>query len=191
KAQTGRLMQPKTSTLKRWQFAAAVLLPVVLALVITAATVLGFVFWSTANIDERALERQSAMFEQIIEASRTRLEHELASVAVRDDTVINTRLTFDFAWADRNLGRWMHEFLGHNRIVVLDTLAQPLYMAVDGVSVDPRTYRSISSPVQQLVTRVRAAAPPTVVPGTRPRSVSASDFAVVEGQPAIVSVMAI
>ena len=191
KAQTGRLMQPKTSTLKRWQFSAAVLLPVVLALVITAATVLGFVFWSTANIDERALERQSAMFEQIIEASRTRLEHELASVAVRDDTVVNTRLTFNFTWVDRNLGRWMHEFFGHNRIVVLDALAQPLYMAVDGVSVPPQTYRGISSPVQQLVNRVRAAAPPTVVPGTRPRSVSASDFAVVEGQPAIVSVMAI
>ena len=184
-------MQPKTSTLERWQFSAAVLLPVVLALVITAAAVLGFVFWSTANIDERALERQNAMVAQVIEAHRTQLEHELASVAVSDETVVNTRLMFNFNWADRNLGKWMHEFFGHNRIVVLDALAQPLYMMQDGVSVPPETYRGISSPVQQLVNRVRAATPPTIVPGTQPRPVSVSDFAVVEGQPAIVSVMTI
>jgi diguanylate cyclase (GGDEF)-like protein len=184
-------MQPKTSTLERWQFSAAVLLPVVLALVITAAAVLGFVFWSTANIDERALERQSAMFRQVIEARRTQLEHELASVAVRDDTVVNTRLMFNFNWVDRNLGKWMHEFFGHNRIVVLDALAQPLYMMEDGVSVDQRAYHDIASPVQQLVNRVRAVAPPTIVPSTQPRPVSISDFAVVEGQPAIVSVMTI
>jgi len=191
KAQTGRLMQRKTSTLERWQFSAAVLLPVVLALVITATAVLGFIFWSTANIDERALERQNAMFAQLIEARRTRLEHELASVAVSDETVVNTRLMFNFNWADRNLGRWMHEFFGHNRIVVLDALAQPLYMMQDGVSVPPQTYRGISSPVQHLVNQVRSAMPPTIIPGRQPRPVSVSDFAVVEGQPAIVSVMTI
>ncbi|KQX40208.1 hypothetical protein ASD04_06115 [Devosia sp. Root436] len=184
-------MQPKTSTLERWQFSAAVLLPVVLALVITAAAVLGFVFWSTANIDERALERQSAMFEQVIEARRIRLEHELASVAVRDDTVVNTRLMFNVNWVDRNLGKWMYEFFGHNRIVVLDALAQPLYMMEDGVSVEPRTYRHIASPVQQLVNRVRATVPPSIVPGGPPKPVSVSDFAVVEGLPAIISVMTI
>ena len=184
-------MQPKTSTLERWQFSAAVLLPVVLALVITAAAMLGFVFWSTANIDERALDRQSAMFGQVIEARRDQLEHELASVAVRDDTVTNTRLAFNFNWVDRNIGRWMHEFFGHSRIVVLDTAAQPLYMMQDGVAVEPRAYRRIASPVQQLVNRVRAVPPRTIVPGTQPRPISVSDFALVEGQPAIVSVMTI
>jgi len=184
-------MQSKTSTLERWQFSAAVLLPVVLALVITAAAVLGFVFWSTANIDERALEQQSTMFEHVIEARRTRLEHELASVAFRDDAVVNTRLMFNANWVDRNIGRWMHEFFGHNRIVVLDATAQPLYMMEDGVSVDPRNYGEIASPVQQLVNRVRALTPATPAAGAARPPASVSDFAVVEGLPAIISVMTI
>ena len=119
-------MQPKTTTSERWQFSAAVLLPVVLALGITAASVLGFVFWSTANIDARALERQSTMFEHVIQAQRARLEHELASIAARDDTVVNTKLMFNFNWVDRNIGQWMYQFFGHNRVVILNAIAQPL-----------------------------------------------------------------
>lgn len=184
-------MQSKTSTLERWQFSAAVLLPVVLALLITAAGVLGFVFWSTASIDERALERQSTMFQHVIEARRARLQHELASIAARDDTVVNTRLMFNFNWVDRNIGQWMYQYFGHHRIVILDAIAQPLYMMEDGVSVETPNYRRIASPVQQLVNRVRAQATRFVVPGTVPVPVSVSDFAVVEGLPAIVSVMTI
>ncbi|HEV7346070.1 MAG TPA: bifunctional diguanylate cyclase/phosphodiesterase [Devosia sp.] len=180
-------MQPKTWTLERWQFSAAVLLPVILALVITAAGVLGFVFWSTTSIDDRALERQSAMFEHVMEAQRARLEHELASVAVRDDTLINTKLMFNFTWVDRNLGRWMNAFFGHSRTVVLDDLAQPLYLSENGVSVEPQNYRRIASAVQHLVNQVRARAPTSLSSGTA----SVSDFALVEGQPAIVSVMPI
>ncbi len=184
-------MQTKTSTLERWQFSAAVLLPVVLALVITAAGVLGFIFWSTASIDERALERQSTMFEHVIETRRTRLEHELASIAARDDTVVNTKLMFNANWVDRNIGQWMYQFFGHNRIVILDAIAQPLYVMEDGVSVDPQNYRRIASPVQQLVNHVRAQARTFTVPGGPTAPVSVSDFAVVEGLPAIVSVMTI
>jgi diguanylate cyclase (GGDEF)-like protein len=184
-------MQPQTSPLERWQFSAAVLLPVVLALVITAASVLGFVFWSTANIDARALERQSTMFEHVIEARRTRMEHELASVAARDDTLVNTRLMFNFNWVDRNIGQWMHQFFGHNRIVILDSIAQPLYMMEDGVSVEPQNFRRIASPIQQLVNRVREQKPAFTGPNGAPAPISVSDFAVVEGLPAIVSVMTI
>lgn len=191
KAITGGLMQPKTSTTERWQFSAAVLLPVVLALVITAAGVLAFVFWSTADIDQRALERQSAMFEHVIQARRARLENELASIAMSDDTLINIGLMFNPSWVNRNLGQWTYEFFGHNRIVVLDAIAQPLYMAEDGVSVEPQNYRRIASPVQQLVNRVRALFPATAAEGDAKAPVAVSDFAVVEGRPAIVSVMTI
>ena len=190
-AQTGSLMQPKTSTLERWQFSAAVLLPVVLALVITAAAVLGFVFWSTASIDQRALERQTAMFEQVIEARRARLAHELASVASWDDAVVNTRLMFNFNWVDSNLGKWMYDFFGHNRSVVLDSLTQPLYVMDNGVSVDVSAYKRIASPIQALINRVRAMPIVETAPGEPPAPRALADFAVVEGMPAIISVMTI
>lgn len=184
-------MQLKTSKLERWQFAAAVLLPVVLALVITAAGVLGFVIWSTGSIDERALERQNAMFKQVIEARRARLEHELSSIAVSDNTVVNTRLMFNFNWVDHNIGRWMHEFFGHDRTVVLDGQSQPIYMMEDGVSVAPQGYQHIAGPIQPLVDKVRARALAPSAPGAPIAPASVSDFAVVNGQPAIVSVTTI
>ncbi|MHA6691142.1 putative bifunctional diguanylate cyclase/phosphodiesterase [Devosia sp. A449] len=166
-------------------------MPVILALVITASAVLGFVLWSTANIDQRALERQSAMFEQLIEARRARIEHELESVAYRDTAVVNTRLMFNYNWVDENLGRWMYDFFEHNRSVVLDATAQPLYLMQDGVAVDLAGYHQIASPIQALVNQLRARPPARVAPGAVPAPQSLSDFAVVEGIPAIVSVMTI
>ena len=41
--------------LARWQFQASVLAPVVLSLLVTAATVLAFVLWSTSDLDQRSL----------------------------------------------------------------------------------------------------------------------------------------
>jgi diguanylate cyclase (GGDEF)-like protein len=184
-------MPPQTSTLERWQFSAAVLLPVVLALVITAAAVLGFVFWSTASIDERALARQTAMFEKVIESRRARLEHELAGIAVRDDTVVNTSLLFSYNWVDRNLGRWMHDFFGHNKLVVLDATAQPIYVMENGKAAGMDAYRRFASPVQGLVNRVRSMPSTPDATGRLLMPASVSDFAVVEGQPAVISVMTI
>jgi diguanylate cyclase (GGDEF)-like protein len=178
-------MQPKT--LERWQFSASVLLPVILALVITAAAVLGFVFWSTANIDQRAVERQGAMVAQVIEARRAQVLHDLESVAIWDDAVVNTKLTFNFEWVNSNLGAWMFEFFGHNRSIILGPDNMPLYAMEAGEAVAPEALGRLAASVQPMVDRVRAIRPAE----TSGAPAAASDFMLVEGKPAIVSAMVI
>ncbi len=184
-------MQPQTSTRARWRFSSAILLPVVLVLIITVASVLSFVFWTSANIDQRAFERQSAMLAQVIDARRGRMEHELASVGASDDAVTNTRLSFNFEWVDGNLGRWTYDFFGHNRTVVLDASAQPLYLMKDGVAAEISAFRPMASPIQAMVNRIRAMPAEQVWAGgpTSPRTLT--DFAVIEGQPAIIGLVTV
>ena len=180
-------MQAKTPTHKGWQFSAAVLLPVVLALVITAASVLGFVLWSTANIDQRALERQSSMVSQVMESKRLRVQHDLEAVAIWDDAVINTKLAFNLNWVHANLGQWLFDFFGHNRSIVLDASNTPLYLMEEGTSVAPDQFNGFSGSILPIVERLRtlAAGQPKAAPS------SIADFAVVDGMPAIVGAMTI
>jgi len=184
-------MRSKNSTIERWRYSATVLLPVVLALVTTATAVLGFVFWSTANIDQRALERQSAMIAEVIETRRNQLGHELASLANRDDTLVNTKLAFNFNWVNANVGLWSHSFLGHGRSVLLNATGRPLYVMTNGVPAELSSYAAMAGTVEVLVSRLRAMPPtlPLALAKATPRA--ATDFALIEGMPAIVGVMAI
>ncbi|UJW87043.1 putative bifunctional diguanylate cyclase/phosphodiesterase [Devosia sp. SL43] len=182
-------MQPKT--LERWQFSASVLLPVILALVITAAAVLGFVFWSTANIDQRALERQSSMVAQVIEARRAQVQHDLESVAIWDDAVVNAKLYFNFDWVDSNLGAWMYEFFGHNRSVIIGADGTPIYAMEGGAAAASEDLADMAASVRPIVERVRAIRPAEVAAGEVPPPAAASDFMLLDGRPAIVSAMAI
>ena len=185
-------MVPKTSTPDRWQFSVAVLLPVLVALIVTAASVLGFVFWSTANIDHRSLERQKTVLEHGLVARRDTIARELKSIAHRDEAVVNTRLMFSYGWVHANMGRWMHEMFGLNRAVVLNAAAHPLYVMENGEAVDIGAYNSIAAPIQALAARLRTTAPAQPLPaGTVPQPRAATDFALVEGVPAIVSVTTI
>jgi len=184
-------MPQKTSTIDRWQFSAAVLLPVVLALVITAASVLSFVLWSTTNIDERALERQSAMVSQVIENQRQKMVREIESVAIWDDAIINTRLAFNLNWVEDNLGVWVHDFYGHDAVVILDGSDEPLYVMTDGVSGTPSDYTALSPPLMPLLRRLRAIRPALSPPGTPANAAAVSDFAIINGQPAIIAAVTI
>ena len=177
--------------LERWQFSASVLLPVVLALGITAAAVLGFVFWSTANIDERAAVRQSEMLQQVIQTRRSQLIRELSSIASKDDAVVNTKLMFNFNWVDNNLGRWMYNFFGHQRTMVFGADNQPLYVMHDGMALDAANYDRFTGPILALVEQVRAL-PPGLNDADQGSAPSAlSDFAVIEGMPAMIAVTTI
>lgn len=181
-------MQTKSSTFDRWQFSSAVLLPVVMALVITAGAVLGFVFWSTAGIDQRALERQSSMVAQVIAAKRSGVQHDLESVTIWDDAVASAHISFDFDWVHMNLGVWMNDFFGHNRTMVVTQSNEILYAMEHGEAVDPALL-TLPHSIITLLGRVRDQSRSGSVEALS--AIAASDFAVIDGMPAIVSAMAI
>jgi len=187
-------MQPK-STLQNWQFSASVLLPVVVTLIIIAAAVLGFVFWSTADIDQRALGRQSTMVAHVLSTKRTQMVQEQQSVAVLDDAVINTKLVFNATWVHHSIGKWLHDFYGHDRVAVLGPGDKPLYMMENGDQVDVDRYGRIQAAVQPMVDQMRRniqyGALDAYNAGRRNAPPSSVEFVVVDGVPAIVSVMPI
>ncbi|MEO5807773.1 bifunctional diguanylate cyclase/phosphodiesterase [Devosia sp.] len=188
-------MQSRSSPIQRRQFSTGVLLPAILALLITASAVLGFVIWSTADIDNRALNRQTTLVAQVMSAQLASIIHEQESVSVWDDAVVNTKLAFNLKWVDANLGQWMFEFFGHNRAIVLDAENRPLYLMKNGKSAPVENYSELSGTIAPIVTKLRAdiAAGGLIPFNTKATSVPVSDaeFVIIEGMPAIVSAMPI
>ena len=136
----------KAQFLGRWQFQASVLAPVVLSLLVTAATVLAFVLWSSADLDERSLQREMKLASHILVEESGRIPHDQESIALWDDAVVNTRLNFNFAWVDNNLGSWMFSYFGHNRAFVLNDADKPIYGMEQGNVVNPDLFQ-VDAPV--------------------------------------------
>ncbi|KKB85892.1 hypothetical protein VW29_05215 [Devosia limi DSM 17137] len=186
-------MRIKSTTPEHWRFTTGVLLPVVLALLVTAAAVLGFVFWSTASVDARAFERQVTMVEQVLSAKRDEIRHDQESVAIWDDALINAKFAFDRQWVHINLGKWMYDFFGHDRVAVLDADNRPKYMMIDGGAADPSAFSDVAAATMPLVDQLRS----TIADGgMKPYNdgetdvpVSIAEFVVIDNTPAIISVM--
>ncbi len=177
------------------------LLPMVLALITAAVVVLGFVFWSTSNIDQRAAERQSSMIAHVIEGRLSRIARETASVAFNDDTLRNAGPGLNPDWFDAHLGGWLHRNFHHDRTILLDAQDMPVYVMVDGEIAEAASVRNMLAALQPLIAHAR-----TLRPGQRPpppppdeamRSdappppppPAATDFAIIDGKPALVAAL--
>jgi len=148
-------MRLKAPFLGRWQFQASVLAPVVLSLLVTAATVLGFVLWSSADLDERSLQREMKLASHILVEEAGRIPHDQKSIAVWDDAVLNTRIDFDFAWVDNNLGSWMFSYFGHNRAFVLNDADKAIYGMDQGNAVNPDLFLADAEVYMPMVRALR------------------------------------
>ena len=180
----------------------------VLAVVTSALAVLGFVAWSTGNIDHRAAERQTSMMSNVLEHRQARIVREISSVAVNDQTLINTGQAFDSDWVEVNLGGWLHRYYNHDRTVLLNPQDIPVYAMVDGATAEVGSLRSMLAALEPLIAKARALRPgqrplpPPLAPGAgladqlaslppRPRPPAVTDFAVIDGKPALVAAMPI
>jgi diguanylate cyclase (GGDEF)-like protein len=184
-------MPLKAPFLARWRFQASVLAPVVLSLLLTAVTVLGFVLWSTSDLDQRSLQREFQLAEHILEEQTGTLPHDQQSVVIWDDSVEHT-LDFDFEWVNNNLGIWMYEYFGHNRTFVLDAGNRPIYAMSEGETADLALFRedeAIYSPmIAQLREHIRQGALDAYIAGETPDYPHVVDVVSIADAPAVVSV---
>ena len=178
---------PKTN---RRQSSLAMLLSVVLALVITAASFLAFIVWVTTNIDQRAVERQRTLVTHIIDGRQKSLLQQLESVAVWDDAVVNTQFRINFDWIADNLGVWMYDFYRIDRIAIFDKNAVPIYLMDAGVSLEPAEHPELTTVFAPFLGRLRSF-PPTHLPPGMSTPVGLTDLAIIAGQPAMVAAMPI
>ncbi len=177
----------KTSIISRWQSASAMLLPVVLVLVVTAASVLTFVLWSAISIDESALERQRSIASRAIEGHKGDLLRDLKSIFIPDRVLTNTQLPSNIEWMEDNIGAWMHEFHGVDGIVVFSGNNAPVYLMNDGISVTATRLEPASDPFLPILSRIRAIRPAQTFSGALALPATISDYAIIGGQPAAIA----
>jgi diguanylate cyclase (GGDEF)-like protein len=180
-------MQPQTSSTIGRQVPVAVLTLVVLTMVVAAATVLGFVVWSSANIDQRSLERQTQTVSRVIQSSRNEMEQRISALAVWDETLINTKLAFNANWIQRNLSYRINDSFGYNAMILVDASNKGVFAIVDNLAVLPSEVDAATVPFAQLLESLRTIRPLQADIGTPQIPAVITDFLVVDGRPAIVS----
>jgi len=180
---------------KRWQFFSGVLAPILLAIVGTLLTVGSFIVWSTSRNDDAALSRQTSLVTHILNDQQNLVASEQEDVAAWDDAVEAVQLNFDLDWIEHNLGLGMYDYFGHNRSYLLNPQLRPVYAMRDGVTVDPKVFETERDTLEPLAQRLREinwrGALAAYINGASNKVPNILDVVLIEGQPAIVSLMPI
>ena len=127
------------------QVTAAVLVLAAFAL----AIVIGFGFFATIRADTDSLEKQKAFVATGVADQMESIVRQQQSVTVWDDSVIAAR-DGDQQWMTENLGAWLYDYYGHDRVYVLDAEDAPVHAMREGKTLDPSIYaddRDVLSPV--------------------------------------------
>jgi diguanylate cyclase (GGDEF)-like protein len=188
-------MRIKPRLLTQWRFSVSALTPAILLLVMAAAIIFGFVLWSSANVDRASLERQTGLVQFVIDQELARVPRTQESVALWDEAITNTKLTFDEEWVDGNLGSWLYEYYGLDSVAILNETDQLIYTMSEGVSPAPELFAAQSSVLMAQVPALRAllatGAIEDYLEGQGAAYPQAVDIRQVAGRPAIVSIVPI
>lgn len=175
----------------RQRFFREITKPVIIAAIVLTALVGSLILWSTHYSDRIAVARQEALIANVIRQGIETIAHDQEASTVWNDAYRAIRKRpLDLNWMDDNLGIWMFEYYGHDRIYVLDDVGSPIYAMVNGARSDPRQYRRLASIIAPLADELRAKMDTPIPPSedTRMLSHGVADLATIEGRPAIISV---
>jgi diguanylate cyclase (GGDEF)-like protein len=190
----GAWMGRKQKSAGAWRFAIRVVVPVVLVVGITMATVAGFVYWSTARSDERALQRETHLVGRVIGQQVKTLGDQQAYYSGWDEA-ITALAEGDLEWIDSNLAFSLYSNVAFDRIYVLDPDARPLYAMYAGGKTGAERYAAGRAAVVPLVERLKgidaAGALAAYDSGNSTRVPGVAEIALIDGRPAYVGVTAI
>ncbi|HVW91327.1 MAG TPA: CHASE4 domain-containing protein [Devosia sp.] len=124
-------MASKRHQVSEWRFSYRVVLPVVLAVAVTVAAVAGFVYWSTARSDDRALDRQTRLIARAIDEQARLLADGQAYYSDWDEAITALRNN-DTGWLDDNLGSDLFSRNHSDRIYVLSPQTRVIYAMFNG-----------------------------------------------------------
>ncbi|MBK8086143.1 MAG: diguanylate cyclase [Devosia sp.] len=141
---------------RNWRFSYKVLVPVLLAVVVTFGAAVGFILWSTSRSDDRALERQTRLVGHMLARAHGDIADQQQDITGWDEAVHALRNKPDLTWIDRNLGASTFADYQHNRIYVLDPQLNPIYAMRDGGGVPPATFEPDRASIAPLVDRLRS-----------------------------------
>lgn len=175
-----------------WQFSRKVMVPIIVAIVVTIGTVAGFIAWSIGRTDEHALARQTKLLQQALADQIAAVPVGQEDLAVSDEA-ITAVAERDLDWLNENLGASAFNYYGQSRVFLIDANGKPVYAMRDGGQVPGKAFEAVRDRVMPMVEELHSLdnlaaidaynnfigeAPPAAV-----------DIAMLEGRPAIVSVM--
>ena len=131
-----------SKNLPGWRFSSRVLLPIVLVGAAAILLIVGILILTTRESDHLALDRQTRLVSHVLSEQFAKFAHDQESVTLWDDAIRRTTVDFDPEWIDLNLGVWLYDYFGHDRVYVLNAEDKPVYAMIDGATADPSSYTS-------------------------------------------------
>jgi len=178
----------------RTRFFLAVVVPVAVATLLAVATAFFVVAWTTGRNDAEALSRQTTLVSHILSDERNLIVAEQEEVAVWNHAHRAVQGP-DMRFINENLGVGLYEFFGHDRAYLLNPRLKPIYAMRSGGATRPDTYSSVKSVVEPLAERLKEiswqGALAAYINGSSDIVPNVSDVVLLDGQPAIVSLMPI
>lgn len=175
-----------------WQFSRKVMLPIIIAILVTTATVASFVTLSVRRADDHALARQTRLLERALADQMAAVPLGQEDLAVWDEAV-EAVADRDVDWLNENIGATAFNVYGHSRLYLLDAGGKPVYAMRDGGQVPAKAVEPVRETIAPLIEQLHSLdnlaaidaynnfigeAPPAAV-----------DIALIEDRPAIVSAM--
>ena len=109
------------------------------------------------RFDDASQQREQRMIEQGFVRQSEALAAVIVPQVVWDDAVARLEHRVDPAWADENIGSYLHTFNGFTRSFVIDAALRPVYASVEGKRSDPATFAPFAGPVALMVPAMREA----------------------------------
>jgi len=163
-------------------FSLVVMTSVLIVFAVTLALLGGFVLWTSNEVDQTALGRQSQRVAYFIRGQLEAIPYDQQSVTIWDDVLVALR-DKDFGWLHTNIGRWMYDYFGHDESYILIG-DEPVYASIDGKESAPSVYGSRAGYAARLIEQLRQ----QTSAGFIDKPPYQSDFVSVDGKPAVVSV---
>ena len=190
----GVAMSVKEARGGMWRFSYRVVLPVLLAVGITVATVAWFALWSTGKSDDRALQRQTHLVAHAIDEAKQALTSHQNYYANWDEAITAIKAQ-DVGWLDDNLGAELYDTGKYDRIYVLGPTLKPLYAMYAGgktVAAAFEADRGVLTPMLAILKGIDASGGIAAYDNGNTEQVPrVTDMAVIDGHPAFVGVMPI
>lgn len=166
-------------------------LPALLILIITGGFVAATVYWSASETDLASVERETRLIRRLVDERIGQITRDQMTSTTWDVAVRKVSETVDSDWLDDNLGIWMHDYFGIDRVFILDESDRSIYAMIDGKRQPRDAYFSHGSVIGPIVTELRSleAAPEADADATAPAFIRR--YILLENRPAVVSVAAI
>ncbi len=150
------------------------------------AMMVGFGFFAVLEADHNSLIKQKAFVTAGIADEEADLVRQQTSVAVWDDSVLAAR-DLDHVWMAENLGAWMHDYYGIDRVYVLDARGSPIHAMRGGETLAASVYGGDRAEIEPAVAKLRAAMR-DAAGRDGPPAPAVSGLVSVDGRPALLAV---